>query len=170
MDVIENGLNAGADLVTLAIVEDKKEDRLRITITDNGRGIPDYMLDRVVDPFFTTRSTRRVGLGLSLIREASRRCGGEFTIKSREGKGTEVRVSFRLGHIDLAPLGDMGGSLTCLIMGNPGVDFVYTHEVDGRVFHLDTRDVKKELDGFPINNPKVLKYLADIIRDSLAGL
>lgn len=170
MDIIENGITAGATLIALSIVEDKKENWLRITITDNGRGMPDEMLQEVIDPFFTTRTTRRVGLGLSLFREASRRCDGEFNIKSKEGEGTEVSASFRLDHIDLAPLGDMAGSLTTLIMGNSDVDFVYNHELDGKVFHLDTRQVKEELDGLAINHPEVIKYLAGTIRDSLADL
>ncbi len=170
MDIIENGLAAGATLTTLSVVENKEENRLQITITDNGRGMSEEMLKKVLDPFFTTRTTRRVGLGLSLFREASIRCDGEFNIASKEGEGTEVCASFRLNHIDLAPLGDMSGSLTGLIIGNPDVDFLYTHDVDGNTFHLDTRQVKKELDSLPINHPKVLIYLANVIRESLADL
>jgi hypothetical protein len=111
-----------------------------------------------------------VGLGLSLFREASKRCEGDFKITSREGEGTEVVASFRLDHIDLAPLGNMAGSLTSLIMGNPHVDFVYTHEVDGKVFRLDTREVKKELEGVEITHPQVIKFLGDLIRESLADM
>ena len=170
MDIIENGLGAGADLITLSIVEDKKKNWLKITITDNGSGIPEEMQEKVLDPFFTTRTTRRVGLGLSLIREASRRCNGEFNIKSKEGEGTEVSVSFELNHIDLAPMGNMASSLTALIMGNPDVDFVYTHEVDGNIFHLDTRQIREELEGLPLNHPEVIKYLASVIQESLTDL
>ena len=170
IDIIENGLNAGATLITLSIEEDKRENWLRITIADNGRGMPDEMLKKVLDPFFTTRTTRRVGLGLSLFREASRRCGGEFNIRSKESEGTEVYASFRLDNIDLAPMGDMPGTLISLIMGNPEVDFLYTHEVDGNVFNLDTSQVKNELDGVPINHPEVYKYLSGTIRESLEDL
>jgi hypothetical protein len=127
-------------------------------------------MDKVTDPFYTTRTTRRVGLGLSLFREASRRCEGAFEIKSREGEGTEVCASFRLDHIDLAPLGDMVGSLTSLIVGNPEVDFVYTHEVDGRVFRLDTREVKQELDRVEIAHPEVVKFIGEMVRESLAEI
>jgi anti-sigma regulatory factor (Ser/Thr protein kinase) len=170
MDIIENGINAGADLITLSVVEDGKENRLRITITDNGRGIPPELLDRVMDPFFTTRTTRRIGLGLSLFREASRRCEGEFDIRSKEGEGSEVRASFRLDHIDLAPVGGMDGALTSLIMGSPGVDFVYTHDVDGREFRLDTREIREQLGDVPIQHPRVLKSISAMIRESLAEL
>jgi Histidine kinase-, DNA gyrase B-, and HSP90-like ATPase len=167
MDVAENGIGAGANLIEIAVTEDGKANRLSIRIKDNGRGIPADLLDKVMDPFYTTRTTRRVGLGLSLFREASRRCEGEFGIKSREGEGTEVSATFRLDHIDLAPLGDMVGSLTSLIAGNPQVDFIYTHEVDGRVFSLDTREVKKELEGVEVTHPRVIKFLGELVRDSL---
>jgi len=170
MDVAENGIGAGASLIQIGVAEDRNANRLTVTIRDNGRGIPADLLDKVMDPFYTTRTTRRVGLGLSLFREASRRCEGTFEIKSREGEGTEVRASFRLDHIDLAPLGDMVGSLTSLIVGNPEVDFVYTHEVDGRVFRLDTREVKQELDGVEITHPEVVRFIGDMVRESLAEI
>ncbi|MCJ7596014.1 MAG: ATP-binding protein [Desulfobacterales bacterium] len=170
MDIVENGLSAGADLIQVSVAEDRKEKRLRIAVKDNGRGIPQDLLQRVLSPFYTTRTTRRVGLGLSLFREAARRCEGEFHLASKEGEGTEALATFRLDHIDLAPLGDMAGSLTSFIMGRPDVDFVYTHELDGKVFRMDTREVKKELDGLPINNPKVIRHLAAFIRESVADL
>lgn len=170
MDIAENGIGAGASRIDIAVTEDVKENRLTIGIKDNGRGIPPDLLDHVTDPFYTTRTTRRVGLGLSLFREASRRCEGDFRITSRQGEGTEVVASFRLDHIDLAPLGNMAGSLTSLIMGNPHVDFVYTHKVDGKEFRLDTGEVKKELEGVEITRPEVIRFLGDLIRESLADI
>jgi hypothetical protein len=170
MDVVENGIAAGATLIDVAVAERRKENRLEITIKDNGQGIPSHLLEQVLNPFYTTRTTRRVGLGLSLFREASRRCDGDFHIQSGEARGTEVYASFRRDHIDLAPFGDIAGSLTSLIVGNPGVDFVYRHDVDGELFHLDTRDVKKELEDVPIHNPDVIQYLSRFIRDSVAEL
>lgn len=167
MDIIENALDAGATLITLLVVRDQKNNWLRISIGDNGRGIPEKMLKKVLDPFYTTRVTRRVGFGLSLLREATKRCDGEFSITSSEGKGTQVDASFRLDHIDLTPMGDLASSITGLIMGNSEVDFVYTYRVDGKEFHLDTRQVREELDGLPITHPKVIKYLASVIRESL---
>ena len=127
-------------------------------------------MDKVMDPFYTTRTTRRVGLGLSLFREASKRCEGQFSLHSSEGKGTEVSASFRLDHIDMAPMGDLTGSLTCLIMGNPGVDFLYRHEVGDKSFEIDTRLIREELEGVPINNPGVIKFLTDKISESLREL
>jgi anti-sigma regulatory factor (Ser/Thr protein kinase) len=170
MDIAENGISAGATLVQITVTEDTGENLLTITVRDNGRGIAKERIKEVMDPFYTTRTTRRVGLGLSLFKEASRRCEGEFHLDSQQGAGTEVTATFRLDHIDLAPMGDIAGSLTTLIMGNPEVDFLYTHEVGGEDLIIDTRDIKNELDGLTINDPHVIKYLADTIRESLADL
>lgn len=118
-----------------------------------------------MDPFFTTRTTRRVGLGLSLFREAARRSEGDFELRSQEGEGTEVRATFQLDHIDRPPLGDMAGTLTSLIVGNEDVDYVYTHVIDDRSLELDTREIKEELEGVPIHHPEVIRYLRQILRD-----
>ena len=170
MDMIENGLDAGASLIDLSIVEDRKERRLRITIKDNGRGVPESMLDQITDPFVTTRTTRRVGLGLSLFKEAAKRCDGTFEIQSKRGEGTVVRASFRTDHIDTPPLGDMAGSLTSLIVTHPEVDFVYTHEANKDEFEMDTRQIKAELDDVPIHHPEVMTVLARSIREFLDGI
>ena len=170
MDIIENGLAAGANVIRVFIVEDRQKNWLRITITDNGCGMPEEILKKVMDPFFTTRTTRRIGLGLSLFREASRRCDGELNIKSKPSEGTEVVATFRLDHIDLPPFGDMSASMTSLIMGNPDVDFIYTHERNRNHFQMDTRQIKEELDGVPINHPEVLKYIDGTIKESLEEL
>ena len=170
MDIVENGIAAGATLIQITITEDIKGNRLKIEIQDNGRGIPGEKMEKVMDPFYTTRTTRRVGLGLSLFKEASRRCEGEFRLTSEEGKGTEVLATFRRNHIDLAPFGDMAGSLTSLIMGNPDVDFLYTHRVGEEDLVIDTREIKNALDGLTINDPHVIKYISDMIRESIAGL
>lgn len=118
-----------------------------------------------MDPFFTTRTTRRVGLGLSLFREAARRSEGDFELRSREGEGTEVRATFQLDHIDRPPLGDMAGTLVSLIAGNEYVDYVYTHVIDDRRLELDTREIREELEDVPIHHPEVIRYLRQTIRD-----
>jgi hypothetical protein len=170
MDIVENGLAAGGSLIEIGVVEDSGANRLEIRVCDNGRGIPADLVGEVTSPFYTTRTTRTVGLGLSLLREAAKRCNGGFLVQSQPGKGTEVRASFERNHIDRAPMGDVAGSLTGLIMGNPEVDFIYRHEIDGRVFSLDTREIRKELEDVPINHPRVLVQLAEMIRESIAEM
>ncbi len=170
LDIAENGINAGANLIEIKVGESFGDNLLRISVKDNGRGIPPELIEKVLDPFYTTRTTRRVGLGLSLIKEAARRCDGDFQLESKEGHGTEVKVSFRRDHIDLAPLGDVAGSMISLILGNPGIDFIYDHDVDGKRFRLDTREVKNELDGGDITHPEVIGFLRQFVLEGLAEI
>lgn len=164
---MENGLRAGANQIRISVMEDSKANRLEVVIADNGHGIPEDKIAEIVDPFFTTRTTRRVGLGLSLFREAARRSEGDFELRSREGEGTEVKATFQLDHIDRPPLGDMAGTVISLIAGHENVDFCYTHAIDGRRLDLDTREVKEELEDVPIHHPEVIRYLRQTIREFL---
>ena len=144
LDVAENGISAGADIIRVEVDEAKAKNRFTIIITDNGRGISDDILAGVTNPFYTTRTTRRVGLGLSLLESAARRCDGLMRIESAPGKGTRIIAEFKHDHIDRAPLGDIVGTMMTLIMGNPDVDFEYCHQIDGTQFSVNTRDVKEE--------------------------
>jgi hypothetical protein len=165
LDIAENATAAGAELVEIIIAQDIERDRLQIVIRDNGRGMDHEMLEKAGDPFFTTRTTRRVGLGLSLLQQATREAGGEFFITSKPGEGTEVRATFQTSHIDRKPLGDMGSTLVSLILGNPDVDFVYASNFDGEETTLDTRMIKAELgDTTTISDPAVLNLIKNICK------
>lgn len=170
LDVAENALTAGACLISIEVAESTEEDRMRISIRDNGRGMPEEKIRNIEDPFVTTRTTRRVGLGLSLLAAAARRCEGAIAVNAAPGRGTEVTATFRRSHIDRAPLGDMAATLGMLIMGNPHVDFVYIHRLDGRDFTLDTRELKRELEGVDLSDPVVASHLTESIRRSLQEL
>ncbi|MBN1627679.1 MAG: ATP-binding protein [Deltaproteobacteria bacterium] len=170
LDIIDNSLRAGANLIHLNIEEDFGLNRIRISIKDNGRGIPANLLSRAANPFFTTRATRRVGLGLSLFMKAAERCGGFFNIDSAEDKGTKVEAEFRMDHIDLAPMGDIRGTIKGLIMGNPDIDLVYSHQSGNRRFDLDTRAVRAEFGNAPFNHPLAMRYLFGVIDEGLDGL
>ena len=170
LDIAENALTAGAGLISIEVAESSPEDRLQITIRDNGRGMPPEKIRSIDDPFVTTRTTRRVGLGLSLLAAAARRCEGDITVDASPGRGTEVTATFRHSHIDRAPLGDMAATLGMLIMGNPHVDFVYIHRLDDRDFTLDTRELKRELEGVDLSDPVVASHLTESIRRSLKEL
>ena len=166
-DILENSRVAGASLIQLGIKEDMKRDRLEITITDNGRGMEKELAERVFDPFVTSRTCRKVGLGLPLLKAAAQRSNGDVEIRSEVGKGTSVSSVFQHTHIDRAPLGNIVDSLVVFLAANPELDLVYTHEVDGRNFILDTRELREELEGVPLNTPSVLNWIRKYLREGL---
>jgi len=170
LDVVENGITAGASCIAIRVEESSAADRLQINVHDDGRGMPAQKVHHVEDPFVTTRTTRRVGLGLSLLAAAARRCEGDIRVSAPPGKGTEVSATFRRSHIDRAPLGDMAATLGMLILGNPHIDFVYIHRLDDREFTLDTRELKRELEGVDLSDPVVVSHLTQSIRRSLREL
>lgn len=170
LDIAENGLTAGATLIEVTIEEALTEDRLVITISDNGSGMPEAKLHNPSDPFITTRTVRRVGLGLSLLSAAAERCEGKLEIDSQPGSGTKVTAIFQHSHIDRAPIGDMPGTLATLMMGYPEVDFAYVHQIDGQAFSFDTREIKADMPDLSLQDPVVIHHLADSIRTNLAEL
>lgn len=170
LDIAENGVTAEADCIHIFVEEARSDDQLKIVIRDNGKGLPPEKRDKLTDPFVTTRTTRRVGLGLPLLAAAAQRCDGDLKVNSGPQKGTEVVATFRYSHIDRAPLGDMASTITTLIMGNPDIDFVYTHVIDGRDFNLDTREIKAEMEDLSLTDPIFMHHLTDSIRSSLQRL
>ncbi len=165
LDLAENSLNAGASLVTIEVVEDVAADRLTLRVADNGRGMNAETAVRVVDPFFTTRSTRKVGLGLPFLKQAVEMCNGALTIDSRVGQGTAVTANFQRSHIDRMPLGDLPGTILTLIVGNPQADFVFRHAIGDKSVELDTRPIKAELGDVALSEPEVIVYLKHQIAD-----
>jgi hypothetical protein len=167
LDIVQNSLAAGATRIEIRIREALGEDLLIIEVADNGRGMPQEILKRVMDPFFTSRTTREVGLGLSLFREATERTRGHLEVQSEEGKGTRVMARFCLNHFDRAPLGDMGETMGVLISGNPGVDFLYEHRVESQIYFLETREMREILGPVGLDDPSVLEFIRQDIQSGL---
>lgn len=167
LDLVQNSLRAGARLIEIHLAEEVEKDLLHVAIEDDGKGISAGILERILDPFYTTRTSRRVGLGLPLFQAAARRSGGDLAITSVPGKGTRLEATFQLRHWDRPPLGDMAETILALIAANPGVDFVYRRKRDEKEFTFDTRQIKAVLEEVPINNPSVLKYLRRELKSSL---
>jgi signal transduction histidine kinase len=159
LDVVENSTRAGATLVEISLIEDRERDLILLSIKDNGKGMESDLLQNVRDPFTTTRTTRRVGLGVSFLDQAAREAGGGLTISSTPGAGTEIAATFVASHIDRKPLGDLGSTMTTLILGNPEIEFVVRINADGVTADLDTREIKTGLDGVSITHPTVLSYI-----------
>ena len=170
LDIAENGISAGANRIDITVDEARSQDRLTIVIRDNGHGMPPEKMRHLTDPFVTTRSSRRVGLGLPLFAAAATRCAGDLRVRSEPGKGTEVTATFRLHHIDRAPLGDMAATIMTLILGNPHIDVIYSHSVDGESFELDTRDIRRQLGDIRLDDPVVMRTITESMRSSLHEL
>lgn len=169
LDIVQNSLEAGATLVELTIEEDLTADRLTITVRDDGRGMDEAQLARVTDPFYTTRKTRHVGLGLPLFKAATERCNGGLTVTSLVGQGTTVQATFQHSHIDRAPLGDVTGTLMSVILGGT-CDVHYLHRVDGKEFEFHTATIKAELGDVPLLHPAVRQWLQEFIAAGEADL
>jgi len=167
LDIAENSVRAGASLVEINIVEDEKENLFSIEIIDNGCGMTQEEIQKALDPFYTTKKVRRVGLGIPLLSDAAERAGGNLQLESIQGKGTRLRVTFELNHIDRQPLGDIVSTLIILIAGNSDIDFLYRHRYNDRQFELDTREIRKEIEDIPINHSEILKYIKQLIEDGL---
>ncbi|MBN1887535.1 MAG: ATP-binding protein [Thermoflexales bacterium] len=168
LDILENSLAAGATWIELTIEEDLAADSLTITVEDDGRGMSQEQLARVLDPFYTTRTTRRVGLGLPLFKAAAERCNGSLAITSQAGLGTTVQVTFQRSHIDRAPLGDIKSTLMAAILrGTADIRYVHRIKREGAIqeFDFDTASIRTELDGVPLTHPPVQQWLQRFIAE-----
>ncbi len=165
LDVAENSVKAGAALTEILI--DEEGESLTLTIKDDGCGMDVETVKAVTDPFYTTRTTRKVGLGVPLLKLAAEQTGGSLTVKSDTGEnhGTEVTAVFNKDHIDFTPLGDVTASILTLIQGHPDTDFYFSHRRDGNEVTLDTRELRVVLDGVPLDTYEVIKWIEEYIKE-----
>ena len=144
LDIAENSINGAAKTIEIIINEDRDKDLLTIEIKDDGKGMDQKTLKKALDPFFTTRTTRKVGLGLSLLAQAAEQSGGKMELNSTPRVGTTVRATFRMSHPDCKPMGDIGQTMQVLVMSHPEIDFLYEHKNDNSTYRFDTREVRRE--------------------------
>lgn len=170
LDIAENSVRAGARTIRITVAEQIRADCLRIVIVDDGAGMGEAELQKAIDPFYSSKKVRRIGLGLPMLADAAQRSGGCFAIDSQEGVGTRVAVSFQLSHLDRQPLGDLEGALITLLTGNEGVDFVYRHRRGKKVFTLDTRQIRRQIGEIPLSHPEVIRFLRRYIREGLSDI
>lgn len=146
LDILENSVAAEASEITILIAEDSAGDQLVLEIRDNGKGMDEGTRKKALDPFFTTRTTRRVGLGLPLLAQAARESGGSLDLDSAPGQGTSVRATFQLSHPDRKPLGDLGATLGAILAGRPELQLQFEHRKDGTTTSsMDSREPVQEL-------------------------
>jgi hypothetical protein len=168
LDIVQNSLEAGAGTIEIGIWEDSREDRMTIEVRDNGRGMDPETVKKVMDPFFTTRTTRKVGMGLPLLAAAAKAAGGELTVDSKPGSGSLIRATFQHGHLDRAPLGDIETTLMVLLAGQPDRNIYFRHRIDDLEFELDSRDFRSA--DIDLSSPIGLAILREAIRKGEAGL
>ena len=170
MDVAQNSVRAEADLVRITVEESDKEDRLTIVIADNGCGMTEDQVRQVIDPFFTTRTTRKVGLGVPLFKLSAEQTGGSFDIQSTVGEGTTTTASYVKSHVDMTPLGDINSTVKILIQCNPQIDFIFTHSADKGSFTLDTRELREVLGDVSLDNPDVLEWIGQYLEENTQNI
>lgn len=168
LDVAENSLRAKATKIQIDV--DVADDTIRITVADNGRGMSEEFLSRVANPFTTTRTTRKVGLGLPLIKMEAEMSGGSFGITSEVGVGTTVTTTFGRNHIDRPPMGNLAETLVALLPDLGETRLIFSYRAFGKCFTLDTDEVKQQLDGVPIDAPDILVFLRDMTEENIATI
>lgn len=168
MDIIHNSIAADASLIELTVEENAAEDYFKIEIRDNGKGMDKQMLSQIKDPFMTTRTSRRVGLGISLFEAACLRCEGYLDIDSRPGTGTIVTAVMKYSHIDRAPLGRLQDTIISLLL-YPNIDFIYRHISNGKEFKLDTRELKKAA-GDDLSNQEIICWIREYVIEGVTSI
>ena len=167
LDIVQNSIRAKAKLVEISIAELPEKDQLVISIIDDGVGMNAEQLQRAIDPFYTSRTTRKVGLGLSLLKQNAEQAGGAFCIESAPGKGTKVTAVFGFRHIDRPIMGDLVGCLLILICSRDQVRYILEYKTPSGEYVLDTREIREALDDVPIDNPEVRAFLKEMIEGNL---
>lgn len=167
LDIVQNSIRAKASKIEVMIDENIENDHFEITIKDNGEGMDNDQLSGVTDPFFTTRTTRKVGLGISLLKQSAEQTGGHLELTSQKNIGTILKAVFSHKNVDRPILGDIAGTMTLLIGANPQIRFIYTHQTPLSLFEFDTKEVLEELDDVPINDRDILKALKELINENL---
>lgn len=172
LDIAKNSVTAGASLVQITV--DQTPHCLTITIADDGCGMTPEFLARVTDPFTTTRTTRKVGMGIPLLKMAAEMSGGGLSIQSQPGQGTTTTAWFDPASIDTPPMGDLTGSILTLIQGSPEIDFLFTHRVTAAggsgEYSLDTRQIRQIMEGVPLNAPELLAWLGEYLAENETAL
>jgi hypothetical protein len=171
LDLAQNSITAEANLIVLTINESLTSDILTIMLEDNGYGMDADQAEQVKNPFVTSRTSRKVGLGIPLMLAACQRCEGDLIIESEKNVGTKLIATFRHSHIDRAPLGNMAETIVCLLLGAENIDFVYNHIINQEKFCFDTREIRQTLgEEVPIDAPEVLEWVKDYINEGLSNL
>jgi hypothetical protein len=167
LDITHNSIAAKASDIEIEVEENTNKNLLKIVVKDNGSGMTEEMVSKILDPFITSRTTRKVGLGIPLLKAAAEACNGNLNIQSKIGEGTRVEAVFQHDHIDRMPLGDLPGTIYSLVVGAPEMHWKFTYKVNEKTFLFDDQIIKATLDGVPITEPIVLRFVQDMIYEGV---
>ncbi|MBU1298569.1 MAG: ATP-binding protein [Bacteroidetes bacterium] len=170
LDIAENSINAGAKNIEIVITDSLSNDLLTIEIKDDGKGIDAEAQQKVMDPFYTTRTTRKVGLGLALLEEAAKDADGQLKLESELGKGTKVYAVFRLSHIDRKPIGNIVDTIVTIIAGNPELNLKFIYKQDDNKFVFDTTEIKNRIGDLEINSIEIIKFIHQYLSENVNKL
>ena len=171
LDIVQNSIRADAKLIKITIEESPLKDVFSFSVEDDGCGMDEEMLKRVTDPFVTTRTTRKVGLGISLLRSSAQQAGGDIKIESKVGVGTLLRAFFSYSHIDRQPLGDIAAVMMSLISMNPDIDFYYVHRFEDKEFTLDTKELRTIMgEEVSLSELSVAQWIGEYISSGLTEI
>jgi hypothetical protein len=167
LDIVQNSISAGAALIRIIVSENLIDDLLAIIIEDNGKGMTSEQVSKLADPFFTSRTTRKVGMGIPLFKQSAEQSGGKLNIKSEVGIGTTITATFIYSNIDRPPLGDVANAVIILVTSNPNIRFVFEYSFNHKKYIFDTKEVKEALEDLPINTPGIAKYLEEMVKENM---
>jgi anti-sigma regulatory factor (Ser/Thr protein kinase) len=170
LDIAENGVTAQAKTVQVIVEEDTRTDRLKLAVIDDGVGMPPEKVAKLADPFVTSRTTRKVGLGIPLLKAAAEACNGWLEVQSTPGKGTSLSAEFQRSHIDRMPLGDITGTVLSLVVGWPETHWIFRYRLNDAEFLFDDQPIKDELGDLPLCEPEILAFLRQTLEEGVAGL
>jgi hypothetical protein len=170
LDIAENGVSAQAKNITIEVFENSSDDRLIMSVIDDGKGMDAEMVAKIIDPFVTSRTTRKVGLGIPLLKAAAESCNGFLKIHSATGKGTRVDVEFKNSHIDRMPLGDLASTMLTLTICSPEVHWILNYKRDDKQFIFDDAPIKLELGDIPLCEPSILSFVRKVLEEGVLSV
>lgn len=170
LDIVQNSIRANATFVKILVWENILRDLLTIEIADDGSGMSAEQIRKVFDPFFTSRTTRKVGMGLPLFKQSAEQCGGGVTIDSKIGEGTVVKATFQISNLDCPPMGELGNVIVLLASSNVNVRIIFEYRYNEESYIFDTMEIKEILGDVPLNNPKIISYLDEMVSNNIQNI
>ncbi len=166
LDIVQNSLHAGATQIHVSVTESRLKNILILEIRDNGKGIDVSLLDKIIDPFYTT-GKKKVGMGLALLKQNAEMAGGSLELKSLKTGGLLVKASFMLNHIDCPPIGEINETVKNIFFANPDLRFIYEQIIDNKKIKIDTDEINEAVDGLDMQNKETRAAIKEYIYETL---